>query len=333
MYVTKAYGYDDLLLEPVRSDLDSRAEPNLANGFFYFGLKVPIFSSPMDTVTEWDMALFMSAHGGMGVIHRYMSIEDQVKHVNMVKANPLYKVGASTGSNGDAVDRAHALIDAGVDLIAIDVAHGHSKGVMRQIEAIRARSDYVAVMSGNIATKQACKDSLNAGAEILRVGIGAGAACTTRLNAGVGVPQLTAIENARQAVDELAYGSVIADGGIKHSGDIVKAFAAGADGVMLGNLLAGYSVAPRPGQYRGMASKDALIDFKGEAVTTEGESFHMDTNLNLDADEAEFNSLVAMVKQGFAYLGANDIAELLRNARWLEVSGLGFDEGRAHFTR
>lgn len=323
-----AYGYDDLLLEPRLSRLESRTTPDVSTYIGGLTLGNPIISSPMDTVTEWRMAEFMSTHGALGVIHRYMPVGQQVGQVYSFKLdNPDGIVGASIGANGDAVDRAYALIDVGVDLICLDVAHGDSRPVLSAIEAVRKRSEGTLIMSGNVATREGMRDSLMAGAQVLRVGIGAGSACTTRIECGVGVPQLTAIDRARDVADDMG-GWVVADGGIKNTGDMVKALAAGADAVMLGGMLSRMSVAPRPGEFRGMASREALMDWKGEAPVTEGASF---PNLVYEDDEAHFSSMASTLRQGFAYLGAATIRDLRDNALWIEVSPLAYMEGQAHF--
>jgi IMP dehydrogenase len=163
------------------------------------------------------------------------------------------------------------------------------------------------------------------------VGIGAGSACTTRLVAGIGVPQLTAIERAADVASEFEREVlVVADGGIKNSGDIVKAMAAGADAVMLGGLLSGYAVAPLPGRYRGMASEGALAEYKGSRVdvSAEGESFQTEV---IEDYQGHFEKLMMAVQQGFAYLGATSTSALRERARWVEVSPLGHRESGAHF--
>lgn len=337
MKISKGYSYDDVLLEPRRSNLESRKDPNLTSrvGLMPDPLRVPIISSPMDTVTEHQMATFMASHGALGVIHRYMDIGQQALQVKSVKSASTggnwLTVGASIGTNGEAIERAKALIGAGVDLLVVDVAHGHSTKTLRTLESVSElpEAQSVSIMSGNVATEEAMRDSLWAGATILRVGIGAGSACTTRVDCGVGVPQLTAVDRARAVADDYPQRvGIVADGGVRGTGDIIKALAAGADAVMLGGMLSGYSVAPRPGEFRGMASRDALMEYKGHASVTEGASFLVPTVVD---DAAAFDNLIFTLRQGFAYLGAADIIALRANARWIEVSPLSYLEGTAHF--
>lgn len=315
------YGYDDVILEPQFSDLGSRADPFIGPLNLAFRLDIPIISSPMDTVTEEEMAIFMARKGGLGIIHRYMSIEDQVMKVEKVRER--FFVGASVGAN-DSLERIYALIAAGADLLAVDVAHGDSEVVYNTIRRIKDASPKTYVLSGNIATADGAERADKAGADAIRVGIGAGSACTTRLVAGVGVPQLTAILRASEGTRK----PIVADGGIKHSGDIVKAIAAGADAVMVGSLFAGYPVTPRPGSYRGMASYEALSLYKGtKSVTVEGEAF--DVPIRSDFED-HFDGIIRGIRQGFAYLGAGNQVELRRRAKFVQVTSLGHQEGEAH---
>lgn len=331
---SKGYGYDDLLLVPQYSQLGSRSEPTLTSKLdAYICLDLPIISSPMDTITEQEMAVFMAEQGGLGIIHRYLSEGDQAKQVRGVKELAKdyrgYKVGASVGSN-DAKSRIAALLEEKVDLLAIDVAHGDSASVYATIEWIKNESSTVVVLSGNIATAEAARRTASAGADLFRVGIGAGSVCTTRLVAGVGVPQLSAIASIHDALPGYP---IVADGGIRNAGDVVKALAAGAEAVMMGGWFAGFRETPRPGVYRGMASVDALHRYKGTesplATTPEGVSVSArpaggDSALLL----AQF---VRQIKQGLGYMGAQSIEQLREVANWTEVSGLGYQEGEAHY--
>ena len=293
-------------------------------------MNTPIFAAPMDTVTNIEMADFMFAKGGLAILHRYCSLKEELEDAKACKENETV-VGASVGTNGDAFERVMALIEeANVFIITIDIAHGHSKAALNLTEMMARNFPYVNIMSGNIATAEAAEDYINAGANILRVGVGAGSACTTRLVAGIGVPQLSAIINVREAADTVnRQVMVVADGGIRHSGDIVKALAAGADAVMLGGMLSRYAITPRPGKFRGMASESALKDYKG-TIKDSPEGREFDTNIIYNYHE-HFDNLVAGVKQGLAYLGAEDISQLREKARWIAVSESGRREGVAHF--
>ncbi len=247
----EALSFDDILCIPQYSELNSRDEVRLDTYIGTLQLSVPIVSAPMDTVTGVDMAAFMARVGGMGFIHRYCSIDKQCEMVKTVLSeNPAWPVGAAVSVNGDAKERATAVVDAGAKALCIDVAHGHTRAALDMCQWLAEQYGHMAVIvSGNICTYQAALDYVAAGATALRVGIGSGSSCSTRDVAGVGVPQFTAIKLVRDAliksrsVNDI---SIISDGGVRKSGDIVKAIAAGADAVMLGGLLAPYLVSAAP---------------------------------------------------------------------------------------
>lgn len=239
----QAYSYDDILILPFYSALESRGQSELKTSLGGIDLATPILSSPMDTVTEENMAVFMWENGGMGVIHRYMPVNQQYASVKWVK-NMGARVGAAIGVNGDAKERSEALLEAGADMLVLDIAHGHMSQAIQLVGELKSSFPSAVVMSGNIATIEAANDYAEVGADILRIGIGAGSACSTRLVAGVGYPQFSAVVDICHFI-ETYYPEIscVADGGIKNSGDIVKALAAGADAVMLGGLLAPFRVA------------------------------------------------------------------------------------------
>src|SRR5688572_32211154 len=218
----------------------------------------------MDTVTGSRMAIAMARAGGLGVIHRNLSVADQVSEVQAVKAAGL-RVGAAVGTGADADERAAALVAAGADVIVVDTAHGHSAAVGRMVEKVKARHR-VQVVAGNIVTAEGTEELIAAGADCVKVGVGPGAICTTRIVAGAGMPQITAIFDCADAADRHGI-PIIADGGIQQSGDIAKAIGAGASTVMLGGLLAGVDESPgevidtadgRYKSYRGMGSMGAM---------------------------------------------------------------------------
>ena len=241
----------------------------------------------MDTVTESSMAIAMALQGGLGVIHKNMSIQAQAGEVANVKGVALngnfakaavddqnrLLVAAAVGVTSDTFERAEALFEAGADAIVIDTAHGHSAGVLRKIKEIRQHYPTQTLIAGNVATGDATRALFDAGVDVVKVGIGPGSICTTRVIAGVGVPQITAIYDAATAAKE--YGKpIIADGGIKYSGDIVKAIAAGGNAVMLGSMFSGTTEAPgevfedhgkKYKAYRGMGSVGAMAQSHGSS--------------------------------------------------------------------
>ncbi|MDD4479301.1 MAG: IMP dehydrogenase, partial [Mesotoga sp.] len=254
----RAYTFDDVLLVPGYSeilprevDLRSRITRNL-------WLKVPFISAAMDTVTEAEMARAMALMGGMGVIHKNLSIEGQAEHVERVKNTSVDReryplcsldssgrlmVGAAVGTGPGTAERIEAVVRAGIDVLAIDTAHGHSKRVIDSLSLARELYPSLQIIAGNVVTSSGTLALIEAGADAVKVGIGPGSICTTRIVAGVGYPQLSAVMECSQAARERDV-PVISDGGIRYSGDIVKALAAGASSVMMGNIFAGTRECP-----------------------------------------------------------------------------------------
>lgn len=261
--------FDDVLLVPNYNGIRSRQDVSTSVSMGRINFDIPIISSNMDTITGIRMANAMAELGGLGILHRFMSIEQNVEEFR--KAVNKERVGVSIGVGEAAIERAEALIAEGAVIICLDVAHGHAKLVNQTIKTLKKKfRDQIVVIAGNVATYAGADYLAAAGADVIKVGIGGGSVCTTRIKTGFGVPQLTAIMMCRQ-VDRV----LIADGGIKTPGDAVKALAAGADFVMLGGMLAGTEETPGEVRYkslpdgrqvavkifRGMASKEAQEDF------------------------------------------------------------------------
>ncbi|WP_067840361.1 IMP dehydrogenase [Amphibacillus sediminis] len=464
--------FDDVLLIPAQSEVlprDVSIKTTLSDGL---KLNMPLISAGMDTVTEAEMAISMARQGGIGIIHKNMSIEDQAEHVDRVKrsesgviTNPFFLmpdnqvfdaehlmgkfrisgvpivnnkedqvlvgiltnrdlrfiedysikisevmtsenlvtapvgttleeaskilqkhrieklplidnngvlkglitikdiekviefpnsakdsqgrllVGAAVGITIDAMTRVDKLVEAGVDVIVIDTAHGHSKGVIDQVKRVREKYPHLDIIAGNVATAEATKALIEAGASIVKVGIGPGSICTTRVVAGVGVPQITAINDCAAEADK--YGiPVIADGGIKYSGDIAKAIAAGAKAVMLGSLFAGVSESPgeteiyqgrRYKVYRGMGSVGAM-------KSGSKDRYFQDTNdakkLVPEGIEGRVaykgplsdtvHQLLGGLRAGMGYCGAKDIEAFRQDAQFIRMSGAGLRESHPH---
>ena len=240
--VCQALTFDDVLLVPSYSEVLPRDVSLKARFSRHIELAAPLVSAAMDTVTESPMAIAMAECGGIGVIHKNMSVECQSENVSRVKARNL-QVAAGVGITDNVLERVQALVDAGVDAVVLDSAHGDSLGVVNALKKIKGVFPQLDVVVGNIATASAAVRLINAGADALKVGIGPGSICTTRVVSGVGVPQITAIYEVAQAARWSGV-PVIADGGMRYSGDVVKALAAGADCVMLGSMFAGTDEAP-----------------------------------------------------------------------------------------
>ena len=315
--------YDDVLLKPKFSDIVPKDDVDLSTRISRnVRLKIPVASSPMDTVTESMMAIALAEMGGIGIIHRNMSIERQVEEIKLVKERGLI-VGAAVGIFDEK--RVKALIKAGVDLIIIDVAHGHSKNVLESLKIYKRIGD-VDVVAGNIVTAEAAEDLIAAEADGLRVGMGSGSICITREVSGVGVPQLSAIAWVSDVASN--YGvPVIADGGVKRIGDIVKAIAAGADCVMLGSMFAGTDEAPgelieRDGfkfkRYRGMGSKEVIYRLdRYSKLVPEGVSGLIPYKGSV---KEILRNIVGGLKSGFGYIGARNIDEVKLKGEFILVT-------------
>ena len=331
--------FDDVLIKPNESaiePLESSPETQCARSFF---ISNPILSAPMDRVTEHMMAIELGQLGGLGIIHRNNSIEEQVVEVRKVKEAGV-RVGAACSPFDTA--RASALREAGVDLVAIDSAHGHNLNVIEGAKRIKEILGDIPMLVGNIATAEAAEE-LVLFADGIKVGIGPGSICTTRIVSGVGVPQLSAIMEVA-SVARVHGVPVIADGGIKTSGDIAKALAAGASAVMLGNILAATSAAPgnlveqngrQYKEYRGMGSRDVL---------TEGRSNdrYLGTSKNIVAEgvsgmvpyagalEDVVAQLVGGIQVSMGYVGARTITEFQEKAKFVRITNAGVLESRPH---
>ena len=332
--MNKGITYDDVLLVPQYSDIISRREVNLTTDFGKgVELSLPIIASPMDTVSEADMAGNLGELGGLSIIHRYNTVEEQSAMIASLGKKVL--VGAAVGVLDDYMDRSRAAIEAGAKVICIDVAHGHHVLVKRAIQSIRELvGDDIHIMAGNVATLEGFNDLADWGADSIRCNIGGGSICTTRVQTGHGVPGL---ETILQCAKSDRGAKIIADGGIKNSGDIVKAFAAGADAVMLGSLLAGTDCSPgtvfktETGElrktYRGMASAAAQRDWRGRVSSCEGISSSVPYRGKL-ADVIK--ELERGIRSGLSYSGARSVRELQAKAQWLQQSNAGATESSAH---
>jgi len=340
---TEALTYDDVLLIPQYSDIESRKEVVIGNYLddnTFLGL--PVISSPMDTVTESTMTTAMHQAGGLGIIHRYNSIEKQVNFVLNARTPGDYEemcnVGAAIGVTGDFKERACALYDAGANVICVDIAHGHHIYMKKALETLRnIFGDKVHIMAGNVATRKGFEDLADWGANSIRCNVGGGSICSTRIQTGHGMPGLQTIMDCAKSDRDT---KIIADGGIKSSGDIVKALAAGADFVMLGSMLAGTKQAPgfivedkNKNQYkiyRGMASKEAQINWRGEYSSNEGVSTKIPYRGSVVDVLKDIRNGVA---SGFSYSGARNITELWSKAIWARQTNAGLTESHAHILR
>jgi IMP dehydrogenase len=333
----RALSFDDALLVPQFSEITSRKDINTSTCLDIaekFKFRLPIVSSPMDTVTEAHMALAMELAGGFGIVHRYNSIAEQAIAVKHARKSGCNFVGAAIGVSGDYLERAHALIEYGVALLCVDIAHGHHALMRHALTTLRNTfGTKVHIMAGNVATLQGFNDLSDWGADSIRVGIGGGSICSTRIQTGHGVPTLQSVLWCAQS-DRSA--TLIADGGVRSSGDIVKALAAGADMVMIGSLLAG--TAETPGEvynedgasfkvYRGMASKEAQFDWRGHAASLEGVTAKVPFKGPVKDVLA---GLETGLRSGLSYSGVDSIRELQAKSDFIYQTTAGREESSTH---
>ena len=355
--------FDDVLLIPAEShvlpnevDLSTQLAPNLK-------LNIPLISAGMDTVTEGKMAAAMAKMGGLGVIHKNLSIKAQADEVRLAKnteitpedkhaavdANGKLLVAAAVGVTSDTFERAEALFEAGADAIVIDTAHGHSAGVLRKIKEIRDHFPEKTLIAGNVATAEGTRALFEAGVDVVKVGIGPGSICTTRVVAGVGVPQLTAVYDAANVAREFGK-PIIADGGIKYSGDVVKALAAGGNAVMLGSMLSGTEEAPGDVQqgsdgrlvksYRGMGSVGAMAQQHGSSDRYFQGGVNEANKLVPEGIEAVVSykgtvrnvvyQILGGLRSGMGYCEAENIQKLIDTAQFVRISNAGLRESHPH---
>lgn len=341
----KALSYDDVLLAPQYSEIKSRGDINISTSlggpYAEIRLGLPILASPMDTISEGAMGITMWQEGGLAVIHRYNSIEDQAAQIDQVVVGARGHAAGAIGASGDYLERATALYDAGARILCVDVAHGHHLHVKNALYELRqVFGDAVHLMAGNVATLEGFMALAEWGANSIRVGIGGGSICSTRIQTGHGIPTWQSILAARTAKEILRADQkdvkIIADGGLRNSGDIVKALAAGADVVMVGSLLAGTTECPgeiietKKGKfktYRGMASKDAQIEWRGSTASLEGISTVVPYGGSV---VPLLKELERGIRSGFSYSGALTLGNLHKKAQFIMQSNAARLEGTTH---
>lgn len=332
--------FDDVLLMPNHSEMSSRRDPDLSSQLTKnYTIKTPFIASNMDTISEQSMMIAMASVGASAILHRFMEPTSQLEQVKNVreyfeKNNIDAPICASVGVKEEGMRRADILADAGVQILTVDIAHGDSVMMLETLEYIKKKYPHIDVIAGNTATPDGVLRMINSGADAVKVGIGPGSMCTTRIITGCGVPQLSAIA---LCVDMASKHNVpiIADGGIKTSGDIVKAFAAGAQTVMLGSMLSGCLETPGEIQsgmkkYRGMASKDAQVSWRGElpsGMAAEGESRLVPCKGSV-VDLV--HELAGGVRSGMTYLNAYKLEQITLNAKFMEMTASGMNESRPH---
>ena len=343
--IKEALTFDDVLLLPRYSNI-LPSKTNISMQLTKkISLKVPFLTSAMDTVTESKMAIAIAKEGGMGIIHRNLDIKKQSFEIKKVKHKKLI-VGAAIGTNLGDLERARSLIFNGVDLIVIDTAHGHSEKVLKMLSKIKRITKKIPICVGNIATGEAAKKLYNSGADIIKVGIGPGSICTTRMVAGIGVPQISAIMEVKKSLYKKKI-KIISDGGIKFSGDIAKALAAGADAIMMGSIFAGTDESPGKKfkikgklykQYRGMGSIGAMS--AGSANRYFQKNFKDKSKFVPEGVEGrvEYKGKVSKIiyqlqgglRSSMGYIGAKNLIEINKKAKFVKITKAGFYESMVH---
>ena len=343
--IKESLTFDDVLLLPQYSNV----LPSKTNIFLQLSknisLRVPFLTSAMDTVTESKMAIAIAREGGLGVVHRNLNIKKQSNEVKKVKNKNLI-VGAAIGTNQEDLDRARSLVSSGADLIVIDTAHGHSEKVLKTLSKLKKINDQIPFCVGNIATAEAARKLYNSGADLIKVGIGPGSICTTRMVAGIGVPQLSAIMEVKNALKNKKV-KIISDGGIKFSGDIAKALAAGADAIMMGSIFAGTKESPGKKfkiknkfykEYRGMGSIGAMSS--GSANRYFQKNFKDKSKFVPEGVEGrvEYKGKVSNIiyqlqgglRSSMGYIGAKDLKDINKKAKFIKITKAGFYESMVH---
>lgn len=340
--------FDDVLLLPGHTDF-KRADVDLTIKLHpRITLRLPLLSSPMDTVTEEKMAIALAAAGGMGIIHRNLAVADQVSMVKAVKQKNLL-VGAAVGVGMDFEDRVAALVKVGVDVIVVDSGHGNTKFVVEAVQTIKKTHRNQVIMAGNVATADGAKRLIAAGADILRVGMGPGSICTTRIVTGMGVPQITAIAQAVKAIKAMkaTHVTMVADGGIRQIGDMAKAIGVGAHAVMVGSLLAGFDETPGEKvvidnksykQYRGMGSVGAMkqgsAERYGQTKGTAGRKLIAEGVEGLVRYKGSVSDYLDQVtgslRSSFYYIGARSVGEFQKSARFVRITPASMAESHPH---
>ena len=335
----KLISFDDVLLVPQYSDIVSRSEIDTSVKMADdIQLQIPIISSPMSTITESHMCNALRWIGGLGIIHRYNTIDFQAKLLGFVGGDKNYK-SAAIGVSGDYKERLSELCRIGLNIVCIDVAHGDHILVKNAIEMIKSDYPHLYIIAGNIATAEGYHRLSDWGADAIRTSVGSGSICTTRIQTGHGVPTLHAVlecDRARRERGDKHSALIIADGGIKNSGDATKALAAGADLIMLGSMLSGTKESPgkvitkdnvQYKRYNGMASKAAQKNWKGSYSSIEGVASFVRYKGTV---QKVVNEITSNIRSGMSYSGARSLQELRDNAIVMMQTSSSHVEGNPH---
>lgn len=336
-------GFDDYLLEPQYSDIESRSEIDTKVKVGNLFLDTPIIASPMSTITEAYMINALSQLNTLGIVHRYNTVSFQRKLITFIQ-NHDFK-SAAVGVSGDFKERLAALCEVGLKFVCIDIAHGDHILMKNAIEYIKKEHPELFIIAGNVATAEGYKRLSEWGADAIRLSVGSGSICTTRIQTGHGIPTMQAVIDAYKEKEKLVKENknaalIIADGGIKNSGDIVKCLAAGSDLVMLGSMLSGTKESPgkviimpdgtKSKRYNGMASKVAQKNWKGSYSSVEGVSSIVPYKGTV---AKVIREIMSNVRSGMSYSGARNLQELRDKARFVLQTSASSVESGPHIYR
>jgi len=339
-----ALSYDDILLVPQYSEIKSRADVDLSIKLTpRITIKIPLISANMSDVTGVKMAIKIAELGGLGIIPRFMTPESQASQIAKVKKENVL-VGAAIGVRNGMFERCEILLKAGADILVLDVAHGHMKKTIEMVHEFKNKFRDIDLIAGNVATWEAADALFTAGADSVKVGVGPGSICTTRIETGAGVPQITAILSAAKSARRFGK-TLIADGGTKNSGDIVKGLAAGASAVMAGSQFAGTDEAPgkmvtiKGKKYKSYNASTSLAEKKNHVKMAKGE-FERHYTMQVEGVESLvpykgplaplIEKISANLRSGLSYSGAKNIPELWKKARFIQITAMGRRESEAH---
>lgn len=342
--IQTALSYDDVLLVPQYSEIESREDVDLTTKITSkITLKVPIISANMSDVTGVDLAIKIGKLGGLGIMPRFMSLDVQADQVLKVKQSGVL-VGAAIGIRSELIERSEALLKAGADILVLDVAHGHMKKTIDAVKTFKNKFPNINLIAGNVATQEAAEALFGAGADCIKVGIGPGSICTTRVETGSGVPQITAIIEAAKAARKHKK-TLIADGGTKNSGDMVKGLAAGASAIMTGSQFAGTLEAPgkviyvKGKKYKSYNASTSLAEKKNHLSLFKPDmakhyTMQIEGVESIVPYKGELEPLIkrmeANIKSGFSYSGAKNIKEFWQKAKFVQITSMGRRESEAH---
>lgn len=327
----QALTYDDVALVPQFNNIPSRTEPSLESWLTKrLKIGIPLIASNMDTVIGEELADLLIQYGSIPIFHRFTAFEEQVKWVKKYGQNTFISCGIGK------LDETRKLLDLGAAGVCIDVAHGHSDRMFHHIQELKKTHPDHQIIAGNVCTAMAYHDLVNAGADAVKVGVGPGAACSTRIVTGFGIPQFTAVQDCARIAEKLRV-PLIADGGIRNSRDVVLALAAGASSVMIGKLfsLTKESAAQKrstekglEAKYRGQASSDFQTEFYGGLkAKTVAEGIDFWAPVSGPAEEI-INNLLGGIRSGMTYGGARNLKELQRKAEFVQVSSTYLTESK-----